>query len=89
MIGAIVQFFKGWSQGRQMERDRQLEGLLHAKHLQPGHYYLFVYDMRSISKSMCMDLSRMLHKKGIDSGFLRVRGTPPMIYDLKRPEEEI
>lgn len=71
-------------------RDDQVEGLLHARHLQPDHYYLFVWDMRCISQAMAMKVSRMLHEKGIDSSFIRQRpGTPPVVYDLKRPEDPV
>ncbi len=68
-------------------RDDQLEGLLASQHLQKGHYYLFVWDMRTISQARARDLSRMLSCRGIENGFLRTRGIPPVVYDLKRPED--
>ena len=63
------------------------EGLISSHHLQPDHYYLFVWDMRCISQAMGMKISRMLSEKGIDNAFVRHRpGNPPIVYDLKRPE---
>ncbi len=66
-----------------------LEGLLASQHLQKGHYYLFVWDERGISQARARDVSGMLTAKGIDNGFLRTRGIPPVVYDLKRPEEPV
>lgn len=80
---------KKWVEARQALRDSQLEGLLHAQHLQPGHYYLFIYDIRSCSLAMATDVSRLLQNKGIDNSFLRTRGIPPIVYDLKRPDEPV
>ena len=71
-------------------RDAQLEGLIAAHHLQKNHFYLFVWDIRTISQARANDLRCMLHAKGIESGCMRVRpGTPPIVYDLKRPEEPV
>ncbi len=71
-------------------RDDHLEALITAKHLQPDHFYLFVWDMRLLSQARCNDVRMMLAAKGIDSGFVRMRpGSPPVVYDLKRPEEPV
>ena len=67
--------------------DDHLEALISTEHLQPGHYYLFVWAAHSISNNMAQDISVMLKMYGIDNGFVRTRGIPPVVYDLKRPEE--
>jgi len=70
-------------------RDDQLEALIYSKHLQKDHYYLFVWDARGISQQKANDFSNMLKMKGFDTGFMRTRGIPPVVYDLKRPEEPV
>lgn len=67
-------------------RDEQIEGIIAAHRLEKGPFYLFVWDMRTISQARANDLRCMLHARGIDSGCMRVRpGTPPLVYDLKQP----
>ncbi len=70
-------------------RDDQLDALLQAHPLQQDHYYLFVWDMRGMSTQKANDFSVMLKMKGIDNGFIRTRGIPPVVYDLKRPEQPL
>ena len=73
-----------------LPRDDQLEALIAAKHLQPGHYYLFIWDIRSMTYKMAADISVMLKMYGIDNSFVRTRpGMPPVVYDLKRPEQPV
>lgn len=78
-----------WLESRKAIRDAHLEGLLHAMHLQPGHYYLFIYECHAVSQFTARALSNQLGNKGIDNGFLRIRGIPPVVYDLKRPEDPV
>ncbi len=67
-------------------RDEQIEGIIAAHRLEPGPFYLFVWDIRTISMARANDLRCMLHARGIDSGCMRIRpGTPPLVYDLKQP----
>lgn len=71
-------------------RDGDLEGLLHARHLLPGHFYLFVWDIRAMSHSKCVEVMEMLKREGIESAFVRHRpGVPPVVYDLKQPEDPV
>lgn len=89
VVRALIEFFVDVAPDATL-RDEQLEALIYAKHLQKDHFYLFVWDIRLLSQARCNDVRMMLAAKGIDSGFVRMRpGTPPVVYDLKRPEEPV
>jgi len=60
-----------------------------ALELKTDHYYLFVYDIRSASNSVCNKIERLLRQNGIQTGHVRLRGPMPIIYDLKQPEKGI
>ena len=87
VLYTLYRVFDGEPTFKKTFGDDQLEALIVAKHLQPGHYYLFVWDVHSISNKMAQDISVMVKMYGIDNGFVRTRGIPPVVYDLKRPEE--
>jgi len=89
-IYLMLRLFQNVDRAAKTLRDDQLEGLIAAHHLQKDHFYLFVWDMRTISQARANDLRNMLHARGIDSGCMRMRpGTPPICYDLKRPEDPV
>ncbi len=65
------------------------EGTFDVCDLKPGHFYLFIYDVRTMSHAMSHKVQAMLTERGIENSFMRVRGIPPVVYDLKRPEAPV
>ncbi len=85
-IYLMVRLFQNVDRAAVSLREEQVEGIIAAHRLEKGPFYLFVWDIRTISMARANDLRCMLHARGIDSGCMRVRpGTPPLVYDLKQP----